>query len=137
MILKVDFVLKLSSFTSLKRFICLKWIIKNFSTILNSQFNYHTLPVTPFNINWRFWCVSKSILKKWIWISLWTVKISSRFTDIFNSLIIFMLSQVDSWDLCFESKKICIAGFGPEAEFKEFEPRLKYGRFHLKLYYPF
>ena len=54
-----------------------------------------------------------------------------------------MLSQVDSWDLCFESKKICIAGFGPKAEFKEFEPRLKfkprlkYGWFQLKLYYPF
>ena len=27
---------------------CLKWILKNFSSILHSQFNYHTLPVTPF-----------------------------------------------------------------------------------------
>jgi len=46
MILNVDFALKLSNFTLFKRFIGLKWIL-NFSTIL-SQFNYHTLPVTPF-----------------------------------------------------------------------------------------
>ena len=30
MILKVEFELKLSIYTSLKRFICLKWILKNF-----------------------------------------------------------------------------------------------------------
>ena len=29
-----------------KRLICLKWILKFFSTILHSQFNYHKLPVT-------------------------------------------------------------------------------------------
>ena len=49
MILNVDFALKLSKYTSLKQFICLKLILKNFSTILHSQFNGHTLPVTPFN----------------------------------------------------------------------------------------
>ena len=37
------------SFTvPLKRFICLKGILHIFSTILPSQFNYHTLSVTPF-----------------------------------------------------------------------------------------
>jgi len=41
--------LELSNYKSLKRLICLKRIVKNFSTILHSQFNYHTLPVTPFN----------------------------------------------------------------------------------------
>ena len=45
----VDFVLKFNNYTSLKRFLYLKWILKNFSTILHSQFNYHTLPVPPFN----------------------------------------------------------------------------------------
>ena len=49
MILNVDFALKLSNLTSLKRFICFKWIINNFS-ILHSQFKYHTLPVTPLNL---------------------------------------------------------------------------------------
>jgi len=34
MILNVDFALKLSNFRSLKRVICLKWIFKNFYTIL-------------------------------------------------------------------------------------------------------
>ena len=52
MILNVDFAaLKLSSYRSLKRFICLKWILESFSTVLQSQFNPHTLPVTPFNWN--------------------------------------------------------------------------------------
>jgi len=41
---------KLSNYTSYKRFICLKWILQNYSTILYSQFNYHSLPVTPLNI---------------------------------------------------------------------------------------
>ena len=49
MILNVDYRLKLSNYTSLKPFLCLKWILNKFFTILNSQFNYHTLPVTPFN----------------------------------------------------------------------------------------
>ena len=31
------------NYTPFKRFICLKWIIKNFSTILPSQFNFLTL----------------------------------------------------------------------------------------------
>ena len=47
-ILNVHFSLKFSNYTSLKRFLCLKWILKIFSTILHSQFKYHTLPVTPF-----------------------------------------------------------------------------------------
>ena len=42
MILNVDLILKLSNHTSWKRFICLKWILKNLSTLL------HTLPVTSF-----------------------------------------------------------------------------------------
>ena len=32
------------------RSICLKWILKKFSTLLHSRFNYHTLPVTPFKL---------------------------------------------------------------------------------------
>ena len=51
MILNVDFALNISNFTSLKCFMCLKWILENLSTILHSQFNYHTLPVTPFNLD--------------------------------------------------------------------------------------
>jgi len=31
------------NYTPFKRFICLKWILKNFSTILPSQFNFLTL----------------------------------------------------------------------------------------------
>ena len=48
-----DFALKLSNHTSLKRFIDLSLMNhKNYSTILHSQFNYHTLPpVTPFYAN--------------------------------------------------------------------------------------
>ena len=48
MILKVDFALNHSNYTSLNRVICLKSILKDFSEILHFQFNYHTLPVTPF-----------------------------------------------------------------------------------------
>ena len=48
--MNVDFVLKLSNYTSLKYFICIKWILKIFSTILHSQINYHTLLGTPFKI---------------------------------------------------------------------------------------
>ena len=50
MILNVDFVLKLSNYRSLKRIVFLKWILKNLSTILHYQFNYHTSPVTPFKV---------------------------------------------------------------------------------------
>ena len=46
---KFDFALKLSNYRSLKHFICLKWILKKFSTTLHSQFDYHALPITPFN----------------------------------------------------------------------------------------
>ena len=49
MILKIDFALNLSNYTSLKRFISHSQMNpKKFSIILHSQFNYHTLPVTPF-----------------------------------------------------------------------------------------
>ena len=48
MILNVDFALKLSKYTSKKRFICLKYILKKLSAILHIQFDHHTLPVTPF-----------------------------------------------------------------------------------------
>ena len=47
-----NFALKLSNYASLKRFSCLNWIPKKFSTILHSQFNYQTLPVTPFNLGY-------------------------------------------------------------------------------------
>ena len=50
MILNFDFALKLSNYTSLRFFLGLKWILKNVSTILQSQFNNHTLPDTPFNV---------------------------------------------------------------------------------------
>ena len=53
MILNVYFALKLSNFRSLKRFICLKWILKNFSAILLSQFIHHILPVTPFKTGYK------------------------------------------------------------------------------------
>ena len=42
MILNVDFALNLSNYTSLKRLICLNKLNNM------SQFNGHTLPVTPF-----------------------------------------------------------------------------------------
>ena len=48
MILNDDFALKLSNYTSWKRFIYLKRIVKKLSTILHTQFNHHILPVTPF-----------------------------------------------------------------------------------------
>ena len=51
MILNVDFALKLRNYTTFYRFICLKYILKYFPTILHSHFNYHTLPVTPFNFS--------------------------------------------------------------------------------------
>ena len=43
--------LNFSNYTSLKRFTCLTWILKDFSTTIPlSQLNYHTLPVTPFKL---------------------------------------------------------------------------------------
>ena len=48
MILEVD-VHKLSNYRSVKRFMCLKWILKNVSTILHSR-----LPVTPFKRRFLF-----------------------------------------------------------------------------------
>ena len=48
MILNVDFALKLRFYRSLKSFKCLKWIIKNLSTTLHTQFNYIAEPVCPF-----------------------------------------------------------------------------------------
>ena len=47
MILNVDFALKHSNYIFWKLFICLKLILIQ-STILHTQFNHHTLPVTPF-----------------------------------------------------------------------------------------
>jgi len=49
MILNVDVALNLSNYTLLKRFLCLKWILKNVFKILHFQFNSCTLTVTPFN----------------------------------------------------------------------------------------
>ena len=43
--LKIDFAIKLSDSTSVKRFMCLKWFLKNLSTILHTQFNYRSLPL--------------------------------------------------------------------------------------------
>ena len=48
MILNVNFALKLINPRQCKRFICLKWVLNKMSTILHTQFNHHTLPVTPF-----------------------------------------------------------------------------------------
>ena len=50
MILNVDFALKLSNYSLWKRFICLTRILKMLFTTLYTQFNHHTLPVTPFNL---------------------------------------------------------------------------------------
>ena len=47
--MNVDFALKLRIYRSYKRFICLERILKNLCTRLHTQFNYLTLPVTPFN----------------------------------------------------------------------------------------
>ena len=47
-ILRIELALLLNKYTPKKRLIGLKWFLNNFSTILKSQFNYHTLPVTPF-----------------------------------------------------------------------------------------
>ena len=44
-----DFELKLSNDTLLQH----QMYRKNFCTILHSQFNYHTLPVTPFKLRER------------------------------------------------------------------------------------
>ena len=46
--LNVDLALKLRIYRSLKSFTCLKWILKNLSTTLHTQFNYFTKPVCPF-----------------------------------------------------------------------------------------
>ena len=48
---KTENALKLRIYRSLKSFICLKWILKNLSTTLHTQFNYLTLPVCPFNFS--------------------------------------------------------------------------------------
>ena len=56
MILKVDFAIKHSNYTTYKRFICLKWILKNSSTILRTQFNYlhsRSLPLKVL-LQWKF-----------------------------------------------------------------------------------
>ena len=49
-VLNIEFALKLRIYRSLKRFICLKRIRKKLSTTLHTQFNYLTLPVTPFKV---------------------------------------------------------------------------------------
>ena len=70
MILKVDFELKLSYYTLAKRFIKLNWVLKNVVTILDSQFNYHTLSVAPFKLpiyptnTYRCFMVQHIVLKK-------------------------------------------------------------------------
>ena len=57
MILNVDFAPKLGNYTTLKFFICLKWIIKNFSTTLHYQFNYilcRSLPLKDLDFLWQY-----------------------------------------------------------------------------------
>ena len=56
----IDFALKLSNYTPLKRFLCLKWILTNFSTNYILSSNNRTLPVIPFKptfllVNIIFW----------------------------------------------------------------------------------
>ena len=54
MFMNVNFALKLSNYTSLKRFICLKYILKNFSTILHSQLKHcRSLPMIKFKVKLR------------------------------------------------------------------------------------
>ena len=48
MILNVDFALKLSNYTSWKRFYMSQMNLNKFVHISTIQFNHHTLPVTPF-----------------------------------------------------------------------------------------
>ena len=50
MILNVDFALKLNNYAPLKRFICLKLILKNSPQYYILRSTYHKLPVTPFNV---------------------------------------------------------------------------------------
>ena len=50
MILNVDFALKLSNYTSVKRIYMSQMNPKKISAILHSQFNYHILPVTHFKL---------------------------------------------------------------------------------------
>ena len=54
LVLNVEFALKLRIYRSSKSLICLKWIRKNFSTTLNTQFNYLKYPVTPFKEGFKF-----------------------------------------------------------------------------------
>jgi len=54
-VLNVKFALKHRICRSLKSLICLKWIRKKFSTTLHTQFNYLTLPVTPFKPTSSHW----------------------------------------------------------------------------------
>ena len=49
-VLNVDFALKFRIYRLLKSGICLKWILKKFSTTLRPQLNYLTQPVTPFKV---------------------------------------------------------------------------------------
>ena len=46
----IELALFLNKYAPYKRLKGLKWSIQKFSTILYSQFNYHTLPVTPFKL---------------------------------------------------------------------------------------
>ena len=48
MILNVDFALKLSNYTSLKRYMSQMNPKKIFYNTMNTQFNHYTLPATPF-----------------------------------------------------------------------------------------
>ena len=53
-VFNVEFALKLRIYRSLKSLICLKCIRKKFSTTLHTQFNYLTWPVTPFNLENKY-----------------------------------------------------------------------------------
>ena len=59
----------------------LKWILKYFSTILHSQFNYHVWPVTPFK--WRVTQIYNSPIKASFSEFLMISEKSKKFTKIF------------------------------------------------------
>ena len=77
----------------IKTFFCLKWILKNFSTILQSQFNHHTLPFTHLNLSVlclpvklkSLWSIFKKPAKK---------TISKLLLDFFQGLV---WTRTDIW----------------------------------------
>ena len=87
-ILRIELALLLNKYTPKKRLIGLKWFLNNFSTILKSQFNYHTLPVTPFK------CVIL-LFDLLNWAKNYTSFLVSLYFFIFYILLIFTIPCSD------------------------------------------